>query len=52
MLLKRGKALVRVFSKEKFLRRERFIEGAEKAETRPFAEYDPLRVHPTFVIVL
>ena len=28
------------------LRRERLIEGAWKAETRPFAEYDPLHVHP------
>ena len=45
---------MRVFSKDKVLRRvlrrERFIEGAQKgarkAETRPFAEYDPLRVHP------
>ena len=24
----------------------RRLEGAEKAETRPLAEYDPLRVHP------
>ena len=24
----------------------RRLEGAEKAETSPFAEYDPLRVHP------
>ena len=22
------------------------LEGAQKAETRPFADYDPLRVHP------
>ena len=28
------------------LRRGGVIEGASKAETRPFAEYDPLRVHP------
>ena len=25
----------------------RRLEGAQKAETRPFAEYDPLGVHPT-----
>ena len=29
------------------LRRGNVIEGAQKAETRPFAEYNPLRVHPT-----
>ena len=28
------------------LRRGAVIEGAEKAETRPFAEYDPVCVHP------
>ena len=33
------------------LRRERCIEGALKAETRPFAEYDPLRVHPFFLFL-
>ena len=25
----------------------RRLEGAYKAETRPFAEYDPLRMHPS-----
>ena len=28
------------------IRRERFLEGAQKAEARPFAEYDSLRMHP------
>ena len=28
------------------LRKERFLEGAQNAETRPFAEYDSFRVHP------
>ena len=34
------------------LRRGGVIEGAQKSETRPFAEYDPLCVHPIFVITL
>ena len=35
------------------LRRERFYrrrkESAQKSEARPFAEYDPLRVHPNLI---
>ena len=43
-------ALCKGFSGTSILRRVlrggRFIGGALKAETRPFAEYDPLCVHP------
>ena len=42
--LRKDKVLRRV------LRRERFREGAQKAQTRHFAEYDPVRVHPTKII--
>ena len=42
--------LVRASVRTAVLRRggchRRHFEGAWKAETRPFAEYDPLRVHP------
>ena len=47
--------LVRVSIEPEILRRvlrrgggcyRRRLEGVLKAETRPFAEYDPLRVHP------
>ena len=46
--------LVRVSIETQVLRRvlrrggcyRRRLEGAKKAETRPFGEYDPLRVHP------
>ena len=41
------------FRKDKVLRRvlsrERSLEGASKAETRPFAEYALLGVHPTLL---
>ena len=47
-------APVRVFSKDQVLRtplskalcHRRCLEGVWKAETRPFAEYNSLRVHP------
>ena len=56
MLLRRvlRRRLVRVSIETEVLRRvlrrggcyRRRLGGAWKAETRPFAEYDPLRVHP------
>ena len=52
MLLRRvlSRRLVRVSIEtevlRRVLRRGGVIEGAQKAETHPFAEYDPLRVHP------
>ena len=52
MLLRRvlRRRLVRVSIEtevlRKVLRRGGVIEGAWKAQTRPFAEYDPHRMHP------
>ena len=62
MLLRRvlRRRLVRVSIKTEVLRRvlrrggcyRRRLEGASKAETRPFAEYDPLHVHPILGVLL
>ena len=55
MLLRRvlTRRLVRASIETEVLRRVlrrggSVIEGAYRAETRPFAEYDPLRVHPNW----